>query len=986
MQSGWQTVRVFISSTFRDMHAERDYLVKATFPRLRQWCEARRLHLVDIDLRWGVTKEEADNGRAIEICLQEIDGSRPFFVCILGNRYGWVPHDLPTEEHYLFRGLQQDTGLSITHLEIIHATQTPIPRRDGQHGEPCPHSSFYFRKPECIPQSENLAGLTDQQRQDFAEAFYELNPIRRGMLVELKQQIRDRYAGQGQVTDYTGVWEAEVDNPEDPALKGRLTGLEAFGNRVETDLQRAIAAQFADHIAALGKRDPLAEERSYHETFIENRTQVHVPRVDVETKLTEYADGTDERPLVLSGPPGSGKSAILSHWAKGRMKEEGGGKNDEFLIPRFIGASPGSTNLSRLLRNVCEELRQQFDLQQEVEEGIEVAPGQREDRKRVQPMEVPADPRKVLEKWTHFLEAASKVGTGSAPRPQRIVIVLDAINQLDCSADPSMTIWLPRKLPSGVRLILSVLDHGEASKPNTPSLHHSNTPTFQHPASPDWLRSLRRFGLSEVPVPELDDEARKQILRELPSVFCKTLEPRFVEQLLANPATRNPLFLIVALEELRVFGSFEQLPERIAQLPRLSVSPLPQAGEGQGEGPLCPTIDAALDAMFGQVLDRLERESQRRTPGLAATLFSYLASARDGLSHEELRALLARKLPALQAEQRNDTMEVILRQVRAYLMQKSSLLDFYHRSFWKAASARYLTETAARLMAHHELADYFTACARGTDPQKEWETNSVRGFAECVFHLVKAGQHDRAAILLSNFPFLLHKARVGLFEAVLEDYDLLRHEASAEHARTLETWSIFFREKAHIFRRGNDEWPAHKILLQLAVEHADDSPLTIGAEQWLTEGRCDWLWLRRVPRLPHTQKNPCLAVLEGHTDMVEGALALSDGRLLSWSDDNTLRLWDSQSGACRAVLEGHTDMVKGALALSDGRLLSWSLDKTLRLWDGQSGASLAVLEGHTSFVKGALALSDGRLLSWSGDQTLRLWDGQSGASLAVLEG
>lgn len=39
MSSTWQTVRVFISSTFRDMHAERDPLVKVIFPCLRQWCE-----------------------------------------------------------------------------------------------------------------------------------------------------------------------------------------------------------------------------------------------------------------------------------------------------------------------------------------------------------------------------------------------------------------------------------------------------------------------------------------------------------------------------------------------------------------------------------------------------------------------------------------------------------------------------------------------------------------------------------------------------------------------------------------------------------------------------------------------------------------------------------------------------------------------------------------------------------------------------------
>src|SRR5215813_6888801 len=103
MSAPWRTVRAFISSTFRDMHAERDHLVKVVFPRLRQWCEERCLHLVDIDLRWGVTREEADNGQAIEICLKEIDGSRPFFVCVLGSRYGWVPEELPPEKLYKFR-------------------------------------------------------------------------------------------------------------------------------------------------------------------------------------------------------------------------------------------------------------------------------------------------------------------------------------------------------------------------------------------------------------------------------------------------------------------------------------------------------------------------------------------------------------------------------------------------------------------------------------------------------------------------------------------------------------------------------------------------------------------------------------------------------------------------------------------------------------------------------------------------------------------
>ena len=54
----WQDVRVFISSTFQDMHAERDHLVKRVFPQLRERLLPYRIHLIDIDLRWGITEEE----------------------------------------------------------------------------------------------------------------------------------------------------------------------------------------------------------------------------------------------------------------------------------------------------------------------------------------------------------------------------------------------------------------------------------------------------------------------------------------------------------------------------------------------------------------------------------------------------------------------------------------------------------------------------------------------------------------------------------------------------------------------------------------------------------------------------------------------------------------------------------------------------------------------------------------------------------------
>ena len=51
-RKGWKTIRIFVSSTFKDFHEEREVLVKEVFPDLRFWCEQRKLRLMECDLRW----------------------------------------------------------------------------------------------------------------------------------------------------------------------------------------------------------------------------------------------------------------------------------------------------------------------------------------------------------------------------------------------------------------------------------------------------------------------------------------------------------------------------------------------------------------------------------------------------------------------------------------------------------------------------------------------------------------------------------------------------------------------------------------------------------------------------------------------------------------------------------------------------------------------------------------------------------------------
>ena len=60
-------VRLFISSTFVDMEAERDLLIRNVFPSLSAFCAERGVRLVPFDLRWGITEAQSRQGSTIEV-------------------------------------------------------------------------------------------------------------------------------------------------------------------------------------------------------------------------------------------------------------------------------------------------------------------------------------------------------------------------------------------------------------------------------------------------------------------------------------------------------------------------------------------------------------------------------------------------------------------------------------------------------------------------------------------------------------------------------------------------------------------------------------------------------------------------------------------------------------------------------------------------------------------------------------------------------
>lgn len=121
----------------------------------------------------------------------------------------------------------------------------------------------------------------------------------------------------------------------------------------------------------------------------------------------------------------------------------------------------------------------------------------------------------------------------------------------------------------------------------------------------------------------------------------------------------------------------------------------------------------------------------------------------------------------------------------------------------------------------------------------------------------------------------------------------------------------------------------------------------------------------------------------GHLGRVAGALEMTDGRILSWSDDSSIRIW-TRGGQLLRRLDGHVNPVRKCCVLANGSILSWGQDWMPRLWSSD-GDLIKPLQGHEAAVIGMIELADRRLLSWSGDKTLRIWSEQ-GAPIAVLKG
>ncbi|MBL7255680.1 WD40 repeat domain-containing protein [Paractinoplanes lichenicola] len=133
-----------------------------------------------------------------------------------------------------------------------------------------------------------------------------------------------------------------------------------------------------------------------------------------------------------------------------------------------------------------------------------------------------------------------------------------------------------------------------------------------------------------------------------------------------------------------------------------------------------------------------------------------------------------------------------------------------------------------------------------------------------------------------------------------------------------------------------------------------------------------------------------------HDDCIRSLSAVTAGGvtlLATASHDGTIGLWDPRSGTHRSTFVGHDDWIRNLCSLpmpAGDLLVSAGDDRTVRIWDVASGMPARTLRGHTGWVTAVTHVpvpqSYGILASAGFDSCVLLWDPLSGRCLRELHG
>jgi len=661
--------RVFVSSTFSDFEKEREALNDKVFKPLRDLCARHNAQFQAIDLRWGISDQATRTQQTVQICLAEVERCkqttrRPNFIALIGDRYGWcpAPYQIPQSEFLMI--LDQTTKVEDRDLlqEWYQLDKNAIPAtfmlrpRIGIFTEGRMWTEVERRLHDIIETStesfpseqrrkytasatklEILQGIFDAPNaEESAFCFsriitplphgtaakiysdvlndtdFAINTVAQTRLKELKDRLRNYLPNNWY--EYEARWEHDS-----------LTGEHI--SRLCEDVLKCLKTAILAELDTRNRHssDPLEAEMAAQSGFAGQRLTHFIKRNEVNERIQSYIAQPINYPLVLSGDSGSGKTTVMANIVQQEKDSPG------ILVSRFIGATPGSSDLSLLLGSVCQQIARYYQV--DIRIGVEYSD----------------------------LTTTFKALLANATFARPILLVFDALDQLSVQQDRDLLAWFPTQLPAHVHMICSLLPG-------------------------DLLNALRKqlnpSCFVQVGVMPVEDGL--SLLKAWLADANRTLQPEQENYVIQQFSTNgNPFYLRLASEEAKLWRSHttaQPLSPTIPGLIRDNLFRRLADDSNHGEILVAHTLALLVAARNGlsetEMLDVLAQDE---------VYWNHLEST-------AYHALAERQIPMVIWSRLYFDLRAYLKEQTS---AESLLLTFYHRQLQETAESCYLSESNA---------------------------------------------------------------------------------------------------------------------------------------------------------------------------------------------------------------------------------------------------------------------------------------------------
>ena len=105
-----------------------------------------------------------------------------------------------------------------------------------------------------------------------------------------------------------------------------------------------------------------------------------------------------------------------------------------------------------------------------------------------------------------------------------------------------------------------------------------------------------------------------------------------------------------------------------------------------------------------------------------------------------------------------------------------------------------------------------------------------------------------------------------------------------------------------------------------------------------------------------------------HTYQDKTFLRLKDGRIASWCEDKTIRIYNPYNDYnCDQVIQRHSEDIMSISELVDETIVSCSDDKSIMIVD------YTIKNAHRDLILKVITLPNNRIASCSWDKTIKIW-------------